>query len=270
MKRQDLLDYMPFNVVSWLMSDAYAELPVELHGPYLNLCFRAFREQPECRLLNDDSVLWRKAGCASQEAWLEIRGRVLKRFTVSADDRWLTHSKVLESYQVAYARYESISRAGKIGGKASAKARRKGQENEEVRTTVEAPSNDRPTTVKHSNVLYSNVLTDNAPPSPPAQRGGTEADSLDVPDGLAEDEQQPDNGHGTAPIRRRLEQLVAEGARLGHRFDPGARASLRERLRSGETVESITAGWTKAIDTLAELDALEESPDPADHDDGVG
>ena len=122
--------FLEWDVVRWFMSTAYAKLSPAAGYAYLNLCFAAFDEQPDCTLPDDDDILASRCGLRSREAWLAVREEVLAcspwtRVESSTDaraTRW-RNAKVAESYEGSLSRWRVKHRAAKDGAAWSIKAR---------------------------------------------------------------------------------------------------------------------------------------------------
>ena len=112
----------PWDVDRWRLSDAYRELTLAGQGAYLNLCFRAWQEQPDPSLPDDDQLLWFYANARTLDEWLALRESVLKRWEIGADGR-LRHDVVTESFEGALSRHVASVRRGQKAGRASARAR---------------------------------------------------------------------------------------------------------------------------------------------------
>lgn len=95
----------------------------------------------------DDRELWRLAGASSPDEWRALKSDVLNcdAWTITEAGN-LLNEVVLETWQESSRRHDSAVRAGRIAGKESARARRalsQLKKNQQLRTTVERPLNDR-------------------------------------------------------------------------------------------------------------------------------
>lgn len=151
MKTASFLAMCPWDIEVWFASDSYNGLELDAQGAYMNLCFRAFQRQPTCTVPDDDSKLWRLAGCRSPDQWRELRTAVLGAGGWDLGPNGWTHPTVTATYKASVAKHERAVRAGRIAGKQSARIRREIAKQKKVRqtaqtsTTVERPLNDRAT-----------------------------------------------------------------------------------------------------------------------------
>jgi uncharacterized protein YdaU (DUF1376 family) len=228
----------PWDVERWRNSDAYEELSLAEQGAYLNLCFRAWQEQPHCRLPNDDSKLWRKANARSLCEWRKVRDAVLARWEASPDGAWITHPVVLETYAESRSRHDRAVEHGRIAGHASARARRNSSK---ISTGGQLESNPSPTRVNPPSPSPS-PSTEEHPLSPSFQEGETVA--------LAERRKK-----AKAERREALERLLFHAASLGLAQN-GLRARIQGALGDGFTEDALCA----SLDAEAEERGLRVSP----------
>jgi uncharacterized protein YdaU (DUF1376 family) len=114
----------PWDVDRWRNSEAYETMTLAQQGAYMNLCMRAWQEQPSCALPNDDDKLWRKANARSKKDWLRVKNAVLAHWDLSSDGLFLTHPVVLDTFLDSKSRHDKAVASGRVGGRESARARR--------------------------------------------------------------------------------------------------------------------------------------------------
>jgi uncharacterized protein YdaU (DUF1376 family) len=219
------LAVVPWDVERWQNSRSFRLMSLAAQGAYRNLCDAAWKAQPSCTIANDQRELWRLAGARSPEEWQAVQADVFQSDAWVLTERGeLLNEVVLETYEDSLARHSKAVRAGRIAGKASARARRamsQAAKKSGVRTIVERPLLNRSTIVNPPSPS----------PSPSTDTSGSETllSSATALDGI--------------PPRSLVVQVFEHWQRVlehpGAKLTADRKRKIEGRLREGYTVAQL-------------------------------
>ena len=210
------LSLFPWDVERWFGSMTRVLLSVAAQGAYMNLCWSAWRQQPDCILPDNDQALAKMAGCASLSEWQDLKAQVfsMEPWTYVPRSGWL-HDVVVDTYRESVTKYRARLAASRKAGKESARVRRSIQKRKRKPTDVQRMMNPPSPSPSPSTDQQTPPL------SPPPARGETALRGV-VDQATAYVVEQ--GGHAWRPIRRKLREWAQAGLGLDeikHRIDAG-------------------------------------------------
>ena len=211
------LSLFPWDVERWFGSMTRALLSVAAQGAYMNLCWSAWRQQPECVLPDNDQALAKMAGCASVVEWVSIKSAVFSMEPWTYSSRGWIHDVVVDTYLESVTKYRARLASSKKAGRESARVRRSQQKSKAKATSVQRTMNP-PSPSPSPSPSDGQQRT---PPSPPASAGGAALEAL-VEGAAAYVIEKGDRAW--RPVRRRLREWAKAGlglAEMKRRIDAG-------------------------------------------------
>ena len=214
------LSLFPWDVERWFGSMTRALISVAAQGAYMNLCWSAWRQQPECLLPDNDHALAKMSGCASIGEWESLKSAVFAMEPWTYSTRGWIHDVVLDTYLESVTKYRARLASSKRAGRESARVRRSEQK---IKSQVNGRSTDVQRTLNPPSPSPSpspSVASQpNTPPTPPATAGGN-------------GQQSSQGAHTPGNPRAR----IPHGAALAHLIDEAV-LHIRERFDAGDELQ---------------------------------